>query len=250
MKVLVFAGSPRPEKSVSLEAARRMLGEFAEMSGEEPETEIITEKSAEIDSCRGCMSCFHSGICPLEKHDGMAEIKKKMLEADIIVFATPIYAANVSVFMNMLFQRLSGWLHMMPLMGRKAVLVTSSCGNGIGIVNNYMRNVVWGLGIRIASVLNVIAREKADLDSGHNADITEKSARLLSVCVSEDTVPELFNSGLEKYFSSLKEQMARSGEENGYEYEYWEKTGLFDCGSFEEAEALICENKMIGILEV
>lgn len=58
MKVLVFAGSPRPEKSVSLEAARRLLGRFAEITGEEPETEIITEKNAGIDSCRGCMSCF------------------------------------------------------------------------------------------------------------------------------------------------------------------------------------------------
>lgn len=250
MKVLVFAGSPRLEKSVSLEAARRLLGRFAEITGEEPETEIITEKNAGIDSCRGCMSCFRSGICPLETRDSMAELKKKMLNADMIVFATPIYAANVSVFMNVLFQRFSGWLHLMPLISRKAVLVTSSCGNGIGMVNSYMRNIVWGMGMRIASVLNVIAREKNELDSEYNADITEKSAKLLSICFSENTAPELFNNGLEKYFSSLKEQMLQSETENRYEYEYWEKSGLFGCDSFAEAEELVSKSQMARILEV
>lgn len=250
MKVIVIAGSPRTEKSVSLEAARRVLERLDGNIDEEIKTEIITLNNAKIENCCGCMNCFCNGICPLEKKDSMAQIKSKMLNADLIIFATPIYAANVSIYMNALFQRLSGWLHLMPLIGKRAVLLTSSCGNGIYTVNNYMKNIVWGFGMRVISVLNVVAREKADLDNGYNTGLTEKCAKLIGICIEENTAPDILNKGIDEYFRSLKGMITLSESENRYEYEQWKKSGMFLCESFEEAENLVSERKTANISEV
>jgi len=250
MKVLVIAGSPRPEKSVSLEAARRAVERLDKNIDAEIETDIITVNDANIESCCGCMSCFSSGRCPLEKKDSMAQIKFKMLNADLIIFATPIYAGNVSIFMNVLFQRLSGWLHLMPLIGKRAVLLTSSCGNGIYMVNNYMKNIAWGFGMRVISVLNVIAREKADLDNEYNSKLTEKCAKLMGICIKENTSPDILNKGINEYFDSMKGMIALSEDDNKYEYEQWKESGLLLCESFEEAENLVSERKMASIPEV
>ena len=44
-----------------------------------------------------------------------------------------------------------------------------------------MKNIAWGFGMKVISILNVIAREKADLDNEYNSKLTEKCAKLMGI---------------------------------------------------------------------
>lgn len=51
--------------------------------------EVISLKKKEITFCTGCLACQTTGMCVLK--DNMDEILPKIAQADVIVFATPIY---------------------------------------------------------------------------------------------------------------------------------------------------------------
>ena len=49
----------------------------------------------DIRSCTGCVTCGYEGPCIL--HDDDQKIRKAVLHADMIVFATPLYYYGMSV---------------------------------------------------------------------------------------------------------------------------------------------------------
>lgn len=107
------------------------LGTIADSCGETMEYERITGADLKLNYCRSCENCFKNGICPLDKEDDMAEIKQKMLSADIIFFCSPVYCGSMSALMKGVLDRLSYWMHRLELAGKTAaVLVTASSNHG------------------------------------------------------------------------------------------------------------------------
>jgi multimeric flavodoxin WrbA len=58
------------------------------------ETELYRVADKHIKPCDGCGSCFKSGKCHIE--DDMQSLYEKMIEADGIVFGTPVYFYNIT----------------------------------------------------------------------------------------------------------------------------------------------------------
>ena len=82
MKVVGYAGSRSAfSKSICL--------------GEKLKT-MLREKNIVVEECRGCGKCFDEGLCPQDQEDSMEYIRKKILEADLIVLLSPVYLNNVS----------------------------------------------------------------------------------------------------------------------------------------------------------
>lgn len=103
MKIICFNGSPKGKKSNS----QRIAGEFLEgarQAGAETETVFLAEK--EIGYCKGCLSCWIKtpGLCIQE--DDMAELLKKFVRVDVVIFATPLYADNVTGIMKTFIDRM------------------------------------------------------------------------------------------------------------------------------------------------
>lgn len=69
------------------------------------EVEFISLKEKEIKYCIGCLSCQKTGKCVI--NDDVPEIMEKVKNADIIVFATPIYYYEMSGQMKTLLDRLN-----------------------------------------------------------------------------------------------------------------------------------------------
>lgn len=57
------------------------------------EVELISLRENKINYCIGCYSCRTLGKC--FQNDGMNEINEKLLKADVIVFASPIYMYDI-----------------------------------------------------------------------------------------------------------------------------------------------------------
>lgn len=98
-KVLVLSTSPR--KNSNSEALAEAFARGAADSGHE--VELISLRGKELRFCMGCFACQKSGKCVLR--DDMQEIVPKMEQADVLVFATPIYYYEMSGQMKTLLDR-------------------------------------------------------------------------------------------------------------------------------------------------
>ena len=58
-----------------------------------------------INYCKGCLGCVSSGECVI--HDDMSSILEDMVDADVIVFASPIYFNTISGQMKTMIDRLT-----------------------------------------------------------------------------------------------------------------------------------------------
>lgn len=68
-------------------------------------TELISLKGKEIKFCIGCLTCLNGGNCVLK--DDVREIMEKVKEAEVIIYATPIYYYEMSGQMKTLLDRLN-----------------------------------------------------------------------------------------------------------------------------------------------
>jgi len=66
-------------------------------------TEKIFLKEKKINYCSGCGTCFNTGKC--SQKDDMAEVLEKMISADVIVMATPVYFYTMCGQMKTLIDR-------------------------------------------------------------------------------------------------------------------------------------------------
>lgn len=72
--------------------------------------EEITLAELKINICKGCSVCNtekHLLKCIYKEKDDVAMIFDKMSEADILIYATPIYVFNMSGLMKVLFDRMN-----------------------------------------------------------------------------------------------------------------------------------------------
>lgn len=101
-KVLILSSSPR--KGGNSDVLCDVFLKGASESGNEVEKIFLKEKK--IDCCSGCGFCSEHGaksVC--SQKDDMAEIFKKLIEADVIVMATPVYFYTMCAQMKTLIDR-------------------------------------------------------------------------------------------------------------------------------------------------
>lgn len=104
-KVLILSASPRKQGNSDILCDEFALG--AREAGHEVEKVRIAEKN--IGYCRGCYACKDTGICAIK--DDMAELLQKMIDADVIVFASPVYFYSVDAQLKAVIDRtVARWL--------------------------------------------------------------------------------------------------------------------------------------------
>ena len=102
-KVLILSSSPRRGGNSDTLCNEFMRGAIE--SGNEAEKVFLRDKT--IHYCTGCSTCsLHGKPCP--QKDDAAEIIEKMVAADVIVMATPVYFYTMSAQMKTLIDRCCG----------------------------------------------------------------------------------------------------------------------------------------------
>lgn len=99
-KVLILSASPRKGGNSDLLCDQFMKGAIE--SGNLAEKIRVPDKS--INFCNGCLTCqSNGGVCVHD--DDMGEILEKMIRADVLVLATPVYFYNMNAQMKVLIDR-------------------------------------------------------------------------------------------------------------------------------------------------
>jgi multimeric flavodoxin WrbA len=99
MKVLGFSGSPRVNGNTELLLKELLRG----ASDAGAVTELIKVRKVRFDPCISCNRCFKTGRCEVE--DAFQPIYDKIVEADHIVLASPIYFMGVTAWAKTLIDR-------------------------------------------------------------------------------------------------------------------------------------------------
>ena len=89
-KVLIISSSPR--KGGNSETLAAAFAKGAREAGNQVETVYLREK--QVGFCKGCLACLKLGHCVIQ--DDAVEIAAKMHDANMLVFATPVYYYCVS----------------------------------------------------------------------------------------------------------------------------------------------------------
>ncbi len=103
--VLILSGSPRKGGNSDL-----LCDEFAkgaQEAGHRVEKIRVAEKN--IGFCRACYACKEIGACVIR--DDMAEVLQKMIDADVLVLASPVYFYSIDAQLKALIDRtVARWL--------------------------------------------------------------------------------------------------------------------------------------------
>ena len=103
MKILAFNSSPRKNKGATDIVLDKFLEGTKDSGGN---FEKVYLKDKKIEKCIGCFGCWTKtpGKC-IFKNDDMPEILDKMIAADVIVFATPLYHFGMSSYMRIMLEK-------------------------------------------------------------------------------------------------------------------------------------------------
>ena len=99
-RVLILSSSPRRKGN-----SERLCDEFmrgAQEAGNEVERVFLGDKR--INYCTGCSVCSMYGK-PCPQKDDAADVVQQMIDADVIVMATPVYFYTMSAQMKTLIDR-------------------------------------------------------------------------------------------------------------------------------------------------
>jgi multimeric flavodoxin WrbA len=98
-KVLILSASPRKGGNSDLLCDQFALG--AREAGHKAEKIHVHDRK--IGFCLGCMTCQSTGVCV--QKDDMNEILPKIVDADVLVMATPIYFYSLNAQLKVLIDR-------------------------------------------------------------------------------------------------------------------------------------------------
>ena len=118
MKIVVLQGSPNKKGSTFILADCFRQG--AEDAGHT--VEMIDVAHAKIHPCTGCIHCGYEGPCV--QKDDVEFIRKKILDGDMPVFATPLYYYGMSAQLKTLIDLFCAFNSSMQRKHMKSVLLT------------------------------------------------------------------------------------------------------------------------------
>jgi len=175
MKVLGILGSPRigGNSDILLEQALAGAGE----RGAEVEKIILSQKK--ISGCLDCEKCNETGICTIR--DDMPEIHKKILEADAIIHAVPLYFWAMTSQMKAYLDRWCAFFdedwnwhqaYAHKMRGKRIGLITV-CGDPDAhtadpIVHSF-KSTCQFTGMKLTGVIQVSAARKGEIDKNKKA---------------------------------------------------------------------------------
>lgn len=236
-RIFILSGSPRGKKSICNSAINKIVSGVKENTAEELQVCFYDMHNAEIQYCRGCTECFKNGKCTLDQQDSIEEIKKEMMQADLLILATPVYAANVSGYMKNFIDRLSYWLHIMPLIGKKAILINTSSGNGNQMVNSIMKVVSCGLGLSVIGILNIYINNANDLgqiDLEVNQRQINCAVKSIANWINTGDYVNLYSKELSALYSVMRNDICENQNEEHAEYKFWKSNKMFEYDSYSE----------------
>ena len=232
-KIFGFIGSPLKKKSNTYNLTKMMLDKLTEKDNEIT-YEILTAGDVRINNCKGCWSCMTKGECPQDKLDDMKMLKEKMLEADFIIWGSPVYTMQVTGQMKTFMDRLAAWYHLIRLAGKPGMTIVTTASGGIKEVSDFIEMLLGVLGVKVVAKLDTYAyfpgvyrdREEA-VKSAH------KAAEVVYPYISGEKIVES-DEYMEECFKAMKKKIEFGSKWLQGDVIYWKEHGMLELDSYSQ----------------
>ena len=231
MKILVLVGSGR--RNGNTDQITGLIREHLQKEARQRQTllevETIYLGQQNLRFCRGCRICYDRGeaYCPVK--DDLAAIKAKMLAADGLLLASPVYVDDVSGMVKTLIDRLCHICHRPQFAGKVACVVATTGGSRAGKTLETMAMALrtWGYHIAGQSGYAMGALMKPDETRVRfDAQAAQAAKRLFNaIFQSEYRRPSFFGLMM---FKIQQMSWQASGEPDTLDTHYWKAQGWFD----------------------
>ncbi|HEX3049569.1 MAG TPA: flavodoxin family protein [Aggregatilineaceae bacterium] len=231
MKILVLLGSYR--RNGNTDQLTGLIKEHLQQEAEQRniplEIETIYLGQQNLQFCRGCRICYDRGEehCPLK--DDLLAIKAKMLAADGVLMASPVYVDDVSGITKSFIDRLCHVCHRPQFAGKTAYVIATTGSSRTGKTLDTMKMAlrVWGFNIAGQSGYKMGALMKRE---DTRAQLDARAARDAHQ-LFQSIVQKRYNSP--SFYSLMMFKIQQSswqtkGEPGTVDYQYWQEQGWFD----------------------
>jgi multimeric flavodoxin WrbA len=239
MKTLVVEASPRREGN-SITLARSFMRGLRD-GGETEFTEYFLNEM-DIKPCLGCWKCLEMRAPGCVIDDDMIEAYHGLMEADLIVFATPIYWWHIAGQMKIFLDRMEGVLAgngLNNLSGKALVLIVTHLvedPDGVELAIRMFRSIAGWAGMRLEVI-------RYCSEGGHVKDCEEKldEAYRLGRSYAGWETPELtfkcMVEGCKGMFSSVEDLARHLTAAAGLNHRAWRsEQGLQDRGMADDEQ--------------
>ena len=227
-KILLYSGSRNLSSRTNIiieQIHSYIVGNYADI-----QTTKIDPLSMPLRHSTGCKNCFEHGTCPSEGYadDNGKFLKEKADEADLIIFATPVYSHNVSSDSKIFIDRLSYWGHLMKFAGKSVITIVTCESNGGEHVDSYLKKVFTFMG---ANILHSEIFFK-NYDEDEYREGLEEIESVIHDHYKND-FPVVISDKHESTFQTMKSILNKYPKEH-FEYRYWEESGMFKSPTLKE----------------
>ena len=103
MKILVFNGSPKEERSDTLHITHAFLNGMSEITPQD--IRYINVIDPKIEFCLGCFACKQNGGTCVQD-DAMRSILEEILDSDLLLFSFPLHSYGMPAPLKNLIDRM------------------------------------------------------------------------------------------------------------------------------------------------
>lgn len=228
-KIFAYVGSR--QNGNTKKVVEQLLQAIEYELGEPVVVQLHTASELALIPCQGCTQCFATGTCTLDNRDHFDTIKEEMLQADLILLASPVYAHQITGDAKIFIDRISYWFHLFRLAGKKAVSVSTSSTNGNNFVSAYLLKNIEFLGMQLVGNLEVTTTEPKMLEDPKFLSVTlpELSKRIAKELMSNEFKASVRQQNSFRVFQNLYSTSGWSAEKD-----YWIKSKMLDYSLFQD----------------
>lgn len=226
MKVTAILGSPR-KKGDCFQVIEMIERSFNRM--EEIQIEYINLKDIGLEFCKSCQLCYSKGgqYCPHKEVTTM--LFNKMLESDVVIFASPVYEQHVTALMKNFYDHFSFLFHRPCFFDKKAILVSSTGGSGLKETLNYLKMCAVGWGFQISGLVGVCGAT-LKTDHTYKEDVQKKIDHLVdNIKKSKEVSPSFYQLAM---FQAMRFKALGASGIKDITYKYWNERGWFEKGYY------------------
>ena len=168
MKYLIINGSPRKKNTWKMvqQAKKNLNGDFEEIH-------LMKEK---IPLCNGCFKCIMENEEKCPHRDIIRPIVDKMMDADGIIVASPVYSMNVTALLKNFLDHTAYFYHRPEFFTKKALVVVSTAGAGQKDVAKYIDETLRHWGVNRVYKITYACGGKESIDAENIDKVSRKFA--------------------------------------------------------------------------
>jgi multimeric flavodoxin WrbA len=233
MKIVALMSSYRKGGNTArmVELIGKAVMELAVQKGEPLDFQMVYLGHQRIEMCRGCRVCFNQGEvkCPLQ--DDVLRIKAKILAADAVILASPVYVEDVNGIMKNWIDRMAHVCHRPEFAGKYAYALTTS---GLGSTNHALRTLntalrTWGFYIVGQAGLRTGAyMRQADLEQNFEHQAHEIAGQIFAAIHAQKASRPSFLSMMTFKIQQAYWKKPPQDPNDAYDYDYWQRRGWTD----------------------